>query len=178
MTDENDPLLKLREALETIRKRFDAGADDWQYGVLSTFRHYLQARGFERRLIDPIEAMVLANADATLLARRRADGVTGTPKPSGAKFALAYAAAAVTTLKNRHGKNLPDALTAVAKASGFDKGAIRKFRDNLSRGGNRVPAGSKENFDTVMSEMRDLEYSADEILAAVTGIGNLWARPV
>ncbi|TLX14454.1 hypothetical protein [Rhizobium sp. MHM7A] len=171
MTDENDPVVKLREALETIRKRFDSGADDWQYGALIAFRHYLQATGFERRLIDPIEAMVLANVDATLLARRRADGVTGTPKGSGEKFALAYAAAAVTTLKIKHGMNLPEALAAVAKVSGIDNGTIRKFRDNLSRGGKRIPGGSKENFEAVMSEMRDLEYSADEILTAVAAIG-------
>jgi hypothetical protein len=171
MTENDDPLVKLRQALETVRKCFDDGADDWQYRALTTYRHYLQARGFERRLIDPIEAMVLANGDATLLARRRAEGVIGTPKPSGEKLALAYAAAAVTTLRLKHGMKLPEALTAVAKSSGLDKGTIRNFRNNLSRGGNRVPAGAKENFDRAMSELRDLEYSAVEILTSVAGLG-------
>ncbi|RUX24204.1 hypothetical protein EOA13_31420 [Mesorhizobium sp. M7A.F.Ca.US.011.01.1.1] len=167
MTD--DPLVKLHEALETVRKCFDEGTDDWQYRAINTFRHYLQAIGFERRLIDPIEALKLSTGDAVLLARRRTDEKKGTPKPTAERVVIAYAAAAVTTLKIRHGMKLPQALEAVAKRSGLDKGTVGRFRDNLSRGGDRVPSGAKEIYDTVMAEMRDLEYSAQEILTAVSG---------
>jgi hypothetical protein len=183
----SDDLVKLREALETVRKCFDDGVDDWQYRALTTFRHYLSAIGMERRLIDPIEAMALQSADAVLLARKRSEGATGTPKASGEKLALAYAAAAVTTLKDKHRMKLPDALEAVSKASGIDKSTIKNLRDNLSRdAGNkrpsrrrpnakppkqRVPTGMQESVDAVMAELRGLNYSKDEILSAVSGIG-------
>ena len=165
----------LIQSLERVRKRFDAGADDWQFSLLRTFREYLNAIGVERRLADPVQAFLLQRTNEIMLERRRAAGRKGTPTPFGTTAALAYTAAAVTTLRIRHGRGLPDALTAVAKASGIERATIKEFRDNLSRGGKRVPAAAREAHDIFMAEMRDHQYSADQIIEAVTGIGKFVA---
>ncbi|TBB88095.1 hypothetical protein [Rhizobium ruizarguesonis] len=162
--DAHDQLIA---SLEVVRKAFDAKADDWQFSLLRTLREYLRAIGVERRLIDPVQAFLLQQTDDISLERRRAAGRTGTPVPIGASGAMAYAAAAVTSLKVRHGIRLPIALASVTKAAGMDKKALKDFRENISR--KRVAAGALTAHDIAMTEMQ--EYSADDILTAVTGIG-------
>jgi len=168
LVDQTEAMERLQEALEDVRRRFDERTDDWEYGVLLAFRQHLRAVGIERRLIDPVQAMMMARHDAVVLARRRAEGKTGTPKPSLSVAAMAYAAAAVTTLRVRHKMKLGEALAEVSRASGIRERDIREFRDNLSR--RRVPKASTAAHDAAMKEMRDREYTADDILAAVAGL--------
>jgi hypothetical protein len=151
-----EALVKLRAALERVRRRFDDGADDWQYGALRTVREYLKAIGFERRLIEPIQKMIFESADATYMKRRRAKGKMGTPKPSGSTSARVAAAAAVTVLKTQHNIGLTDALAKVSMASGFGRKEIGDFRDNLSRGGKRVPSGAQEAYDAAIKGLTNL----------------------
>lgn len=162
---------KLIASLEMVRDAFDAKADDWEYSLLRTFREYLRATGVERRLIDPVQASLLKRTDEIFLERRRTAGKNGTPDPIGASGAMAYAVAAVTSLKLRHGVRLADALASVSKAAGMDKKALKDFRENLSR--KRVAAGALTTHDIAMAEMR--EFSAEAILAAVKGIGKFVA---
>lgn len=158
----------LLAALEEVRRRFEAGSDDWQYGLLRTFREYLREIGVDRRLIDPVQVMLMQNADATLLQRSRDEGQIGKKKPSKDVLPLAYAAAAVSILKDRHDFSLSEALAAVARASGFQKTKIRTFRDNISRGGDRIPKDAPGAYRAAYNEMRDGSYQRDDVLAAVS----------
>ena len=161
----------LLAALETVRKSFDDDADDWRYSLLRTFREYLRSRGFERRLIDPVEKLLLETGDAITLQRRRARGEKGTTRPIGSTYALACAAAAVTTLKLRHGWTLSGAIDRVSKASGIEARTLKAFRNSLSRGHRHVPVGAIEAHEAALAEMRDRDYSSDQIAEAVTGLG-------
>jgi hypothetical protein len=165
MTEEE---ARLFLALEAVRARFDVNADDWRYSLLRTFREYLRAIGVERRLIDPVEVMVLETGDRIKLERRRAQGQAGTPAPSGRVFALAYAAAAVTALRAEQVR-AREALKLVSGASRIDDKELKRFRDNLSRGGNRAPAAARSVYDAALAEMRERRYGAADILTAVSG---------
>jgi hypothetical protein len=156
-------------SLQEVRRRFDDKADDWDYSLLRTFREYLSAIGVERRLIDPVQALLLSRADEIMNERRRNAGEIGTPRPSGHTLAMAYAAAAVTTLRNRHSVKLTEAVSRVAAAAGLAREDISRFRDNVSRG--RAPRDAKPAHDAALAEMREKAYSVDEILTAVRGIG-------
>ncbi|OWJ74619.1 hypothetical protein CDV49_19075 [Haematobacter genomosp. 1] len=127
--------------------------------------------GVDRSLIDPLQIMLMDNADTTFLKRKRAQGRIGTTKPSRKVYPLAYAAAAVSILKDKHGEDLQDALAEVARASGISKSQLKTFRDNLSRGGDRIPKAAAGMYRSVYDEMRDLTYQPSEILIAVKGIG-------
>ena len=158
----------LIHSLETVRKQLEDGADDWRYSLLTVFREYLRALGVERRLIDPVEKFRLETGDRIRHAR---GGQEEAPRNTSPGIAMAYAAAAVTALRQWHDWKLPDAIASVARTSGIDKGDLKNFRDNLSRGARHGPAGAHEAYDKVLDDMRDRQYSPDMILGAVAGLG-------
>ena len=132
---------KLIESLREVHKRFDDGADDWQYGLLRTFRQYSRAIGIERELLDPLEKMLLEAVDETFMARRRQGGETGTPLPLARAAPLTFAAACVTVLKERgQFGSIPEAELAVARISGIERKKLKGFRDNINRG--KAPAAA------------------------------------
>lgn len=157
----------LIRSLEKLRKQFDEGTDDWRYVLLKVFREYLRALGVERRLVDPLEKMLLEAGDAVMRTR----GEKGVARQTSSAVAMAYAAAAVTALKLLHDVSVPAALSSVSKLSGIDKRKLQKFRDSLSRGPRHWPAGAHETYEAALAEMRDRAYSPDDILEAATGLG-------
>jgi hypothetical protein len=124
---------KLVDSLKEVRNRWDAGADDWQHSLLSTFCEYSLAIGIDPRLLHPLERMRLEVDQGILTARRRQDGKSGTPLPASRAISLLVAAAAVTVLKER-GSSISEAERAVARATGIERKDIKSFRDNLARG--------------------------------------------
>ena len=171
MAAENDPAVILISSLEALRQQFEKETDDWEYSALTIILKYLDAIGVERRLRDPFQDMWARKIDEIKLARRRADEMRGTPKPVGAVAALAFSAAAVTSLKIRHGVTVSEALTSVAASAGINRLELKQFRENLSRGGDRVPGEAPAAHDFAMSEFRGSDYGKDEILMFVRNIG-------
>jgi hypothetical protein len=111
---------KLIASLDEVRKRREAGADDWRYSLLRTFRQYCVAIGIERALIDPVQAMLLEIAETVVSGRRR-PGPGAPPLPLNEAACLTMAAASVTVLKERGDfDSISAAVQAASKASGLD----------------------------------------------------------
>ncbi|MBB6407642.1 hypothetical protein [Mesorhizobium sangaii] len=166
----------LMASLEEIRRKFEANDDDWRYSLLRTVREFLVARQIERRLFDPVQKMVMEEGHRILAARAREEARNNRNKgPRSALWEIApmaYAAAAVTYLRTTHKLSLADALLKVARASKIKKGEIAKFRDNLSRGGDRVPQTAQLRYDEALKEFLTYSYSQAEALEFVTGLGH------
>ena len=122
----------LLASLIKVRRRMDDDADDWRYSLLDVFKKYCLAIGIGRPFIDPIIKMFFEAHKETTRSRRRAEGKAGTPMPEGRRAALILAAGAVTVLNERQVK-VPDAVKAVARATGIDCKKIETFRDELHR---------------------------------------------
>jgi hypothetical protein len=125
---------KLIASLDEVRKRREAGADDWRYSLLRTFRQYCVAIGIERALIDPVQAMLLEIAETVVSGRRR-PGPGAPPLPLNEAACLTMAAASVTVLKERGDfDSISAAVQAASKASGLDAKRLNTFRNEISRG--------------------------------------------
>lgn len=159
---------KLRVSLNEVVRKLTAKDDDWQYSMLRTFREYCRAIGIERPLIDPIQVMIFEVADSIFHER----GEKGSTKPSGYTSSLAYAAAAIESLNHHHRYRAADAITKVAKVSGFDKKKLSSFRNQLSS--SRAPKNAPSAYDMAFAEMRD--WSDQTILEAVTDIGTFFVE--
>jgi hypothetical protein len=132
--DAREARQKLIASLIEVRTRWDAGADDWQHSLLLTFREYALAIGLEKELLHPIQKMLNDTDTEILKARRRKDGKAGTPMPAGKAMALSFAAAVVTTLKERGVyDSIGEAVRIVARRTGVAQKDIKNFRDNLNR---------------------------------------------
>jgi hypothetical protein len=150
---------ELVDVLAVVRKRFDEGDDYWRPKLLYCLDTFLcEATDIPLDLIVPLRKMLLEEYDRSGQAQRH-----------GAKFyALECAAAVVTVLKEfGHAATIDRALDEVAKASGLDRGRIKNFRDNLSRGLHH-PRRAKSYSKTLANErQRSRERSASEILNAI-----------
>lgn len=159
---------KLRHSLAEVGRKRKAKDDDWRYSLLRTLREYCKAIGIERPLIDPLQVMVFEVADQIFHER----GEKGSTKPSGHTSSLAYATAAVESLKHHHRYRASDAIVTVAKASGFDKKTLSEFRNQLSR--SRAPKNAPSAYDAAFADMRG--WPPEAILDAVTGIGAFYVE--
>ncbi len=65
---------------------------------------------------------------------------------------------------------LPDALNRVSHASGFTRKQLKDFRDNLSRGGDRVPQFARPSYDEALGEMQRDSPSIEWTLELVSGL--------
>lgn len=131
MTPE-EALEKLIEALAVVRKRFDEGTDDWRYSLLRTWREYSRAVGIERRLLDPLELMVLEAADATDKVRRKRErkAVNRMSVPKSAVMIIA--AASVFVLKSRGDYATgEEAEKAVVRATRLKHKVLHNFCHNI-----------------------------------------------
>lgn len=134
--DKNDPHIKLVDALTEVRRKLDAGDDDWRFALLTTFREFCRALGFEGYHTDPILKMMMEVQEEVLKQRRKQAGQKGRP-PENRTIGMAIAAAAVTVLSDSRRDphmTVSEALIGVAKQSGIAKAKIETFRDNVSRG--------------------------------------------
>jgi hypothetical protein len=156
---------RLVDSLIEVRKRCDAGADDWQYSLLTTFRKYAQAVGIDPKLLHPLELMRLEVADAIRNTRRRKEGKTGTPMPAPRAISLSVAAAAVTVLKER-GSGVSEAERTVARATGIEQKAITTFRDTLNRG--IFAADVKQGYEAHLAEVRG--WRTADLLKQIDGL--------
>jgi hypothetical protein len=124
-----DAAARLRLELQTVRRRFDEGADDWQFSLLRTIREYFRVIEIGPELLMPLESFLLEIGDESL--RRREPPAPGQPrKPLGEALALTIAAAAVTVMKSR-GSTVAEAERAVARVSGIPARKLRSFRNSI-----------------------------------------------
>ncbi|PBB79068.1 hypothetical protein CK218_22220 [Mesorhizobium sp. WSM3879] len=159
-------------SLKVVRSLYDRQDERWQKVLVGVLGKYLTAIGIDRSLADPLHALMLEIGHDLESKRRREAGTAGTVKPTSHVAPLAFAAAAVTTLKTRHGVSLQDALAKVSKVSGFDRKEINEHRNRLSRGGGQVAQGARQAHDLAVKEFRDLSYSQDDVLLFVTDLAH------
>jgi hypothetical protein len=150
---------KLVAALTEVRKQWEAGADDWQFRLLRTFREYALAIGIERRLVDPIEKMRIDVADAVFKARRRQKGKAGTPMPSGKALAHSSAAAVATVLKERgFCDTIEQAVGVAADGAKLKRKEVKTFRDNLNR--YAFTEDIQRGYEVILAKYRSLTTAA------------------
>src|SRR5262249_25822174 len=89
---------KLTDALTTVRKWFDQGADDCQHTLLETVREYWMEIEIEPKLIDPVQILTHEVDDRIIKGRRKREGKAGTPLSVGQSSRMVFAAVAVTAL--------------------------------------------------------------------------------
>lgn len=166
MTDVSTFIQRLGET----RRKFDAKDDEWRYSVLLAVRELLQGLGVERRLLDPIQMMVLDEGHRVLNERAKGEGQTAARSKLSDVAPWAYSAAAVTYLKIHQGLSLDDALIKVAGASGINKEELKKYRKDLQRGPPRVPQTAKSNHDAAMKEFNSQSYNVSQICEFVGGL--------
>ena len=118
-----------------VRRKLDAGEDDWRFALLTTFREFCRALGFEGYHTDPILKMMMEVQEEVLKHRRKQTGQKGRP-PENRTF------------------------TDVAKKSGIPKAEIKTFRDNVSRG--KVGADVVELYRSTLQKFAS--WPKDEIL--------------
>lgn len=153
MTPE-DARRQLIDALQAISDRFHKGADDWERSLLPAFREYCRAIDIEPGLLLPLEKVISDTADRT----RRA-GHGRPPMLVSKASALAYAAAAVTSLhrRNKQRLSIPKAAEIIATLSGIDCETLMKFRDEISRG--KAPKEALDKYPVYLAELE----SGDEL---------------
>lgn len=135
-------------SLAEVRRRREAGADDWRYSLMRTFHEYLLAIGIERELVEPVQALLFEVADTVFSER---DGKKR-KRPLMELACLTMAAAAVTVLKERKDfDSVGAAVQAVASASGIAAKRLENFRNDISRGNvsDNVASYYRERLDQV-----------------------------
>ena len=163
--DKNDPHIKLVDALTEVRRKLDAGDDDWRFALLTTFREFCRALGFEGYHTDPILKMMMEVQEEVLKHRRKQTGQKGRP-PENRTLGMAIAAAAVTALSDSRRDphmTVSDAITDMATMSGIPKAEIKTFRANVSRG--KVGADVVELYRSTLQKFAS--WPKDEILLGV-----------
>ena len=166
---------KLVEALTETRRRFDAGADDWEHSLLRTMREYMLDVGIEKELIDPLQRLLNETNERILKGRRKSAGKSMNVRSVGESLSLTFAAACVTILKERaEYDDVAVAAKVVSRACGLDRKTIEEFRKNVGRSrtdrssGARVPVFQQEVVDGYWSNVRQVRgWTEDEILGAL-----------
>jgi hypothetical protein len=169
--DKDDPHIKLVDALLEVRRKLDAGDDDWTFALLTTFREFCRALGFEPYLTDPILKMMMETQNEVLRSRRNNLGLKGRP-PDNRSLTLTIAAAAVSVLSDSRRVDhlkVVAAVDAVARASGLEKNEIKHFRNNISRG--KVAPDVPPIYRELLQKFKT--WPKDDIVMAVNGLGIL-----
>lgn len=134
MMDPDEIHRMLLASLAEVRKRHDDGGDDWRAIQLRVWIKFGHAIEIDPELLMPLVKMFWEQANLVFTERRRrADGTVRKAKPLQEMLPMAFAAAAVTVLSEKHGGTIAGALKEVSQISKIEKAKLENFRDNINR---------------------------------------------